>query len=164
MKNFRTRWIKKELYVALNRAINSKRTDKNYLVHRYVHNNYIEATFNFIPSDDIYYNLSMIKQQIGIIKIEKAFMSCYMTEKHVIERNIKLEIKRPKGAKTYITRNKEESEIILPWNIRYKIIWADIINNIIQIGIDILISEEDDLMSNLSGKTISWGSIETINS
>ena len=45
----------------------------------------------------------MIKQQIGIIKIEKAFMSCYMTEKHVIERNIKLEIKIPKGAKTYIS-------------------------------------------------------------
>jgi serine/threonine protein kinase len=67
----------KQLYYALNRAINSKRTDMNYLVHRFVDNKYLQATFNFIPSYDIYYNLSMIRKQIGMIKIEKGFMSCY---------------------------------------------------------------------------------------
>ena len=40
-----------------------------------------------------------------------------MTNNHVIERNIQLEIKIPKGTNAYITKNKDESEIILRNNI-----------------------------------------------
>ena len=80
-----------QLYNALMRAINSNRTKENYLVHRFVWNDYLENVFNFKPSSDIYYNFMMIKNQIGSRKIEKGFMSCYMTENHLIVRNIQLE-------------------------------------------------------------------------
>ena len=86
----------------MTRAINRNRTEQNYKVHRYVGNDYLMNVFNFIPSD-IFYNLSMIKLQIGAFKIEKGFMSCFMTEKHIIERNILLEVNIPKGTRAYIT-------------------------------------------------------------
>ena len=145
-----------KLYNALMSAINSNRTKKNYIVHRFVRNDYLENTFNFKPSFDIYYNLMMIKSQIGSRKIEKGFMSCYMTENHFIVRNILLEIKIPKGTRAYITRNKEESEIILPCNTEYEVTGAEVINNIIKIYITIINYDENnsDLFSNLSNTYI----------
>ena len=141
-----------QLYNALMRAINSNRTKENYLVHRFVWNDYLENVFNFKPSSDIYYNFMMIKNQIGSRKIEKGFMSCYMTENHLIVRNIQLEIKIPKGTRAYITRNTEESEIILPCNTEYEVTGAEVINNIIKIYITIINYDENnsDLFSNLS--------------
>ena len=146
-----------ELYNALNNAINSYKTVQKYLVYRYVDNKYLENVFNFIPMD-IYYNLSMIKKQIGSIKIEKAFMSCYMSDDHIIEREIKLKINIPKGINAYITRNIEESEIILPCNTKYQILKAYIIQefiknifcNVIQIEILILkeVFDDDDSLRN----------------
>ena len=146
-----------ELYNALNNAINSYKTVQKYLVYRYVDNKYLENVFNFIPMD-IYYNLSMIKMQIGSIKIEKAFMSCYMTNAHVIEREIKLKVKIPKGIYAYINRNIEESEIILSYNTKYQILDAYIIQefiknifcNVIQIEIMILkeVFDDDDSLRN----------------
>ena len=133
-----------KLYNALMRAINSNRTKENYIVHRFVRNDYLENTFNFKPSFDIYYNLMMIKSQIGSRKIEKGFMSCYMTENHFIVRNILLEIKIPKGTRAYITRNKEESEIILPCNTEYEVTGAEVINNIIKIYITIINYDENN--------------------
>ena len=131
-----------KLYDTLMKVINSNKTKQNYLVHRFVRKDYLENTFRFTPSSNIYYNLTMIKQQIGSRKIEKGFMSCYMTNKHFIEREIKLEIKIPKGTRAYITRNKEESEIILPCYTEYDITGVEIINNrnksIIQIYINII--------------------------
>ena len=144
-----------KLYNALMEAINSNRTEQNYLVHRFVKNDYLESVFNFKPTFNIYYNLMMIQQQIGSRKIEKGFMSCYMTDKHIIERNIKLEIKIPKGTRAYITRNKDESEIILPCNTEYEITGANIINiSIIQIYVNIINYDENntDLFSNLLRK------------
>ena len=147
-----------ELFNALNNAINSYKTKENYLVYRYVDNEYLKHVFNFIPFD-ITYNLAMIKQQIGTIKIEKAFMSCFMTDKHIIEREIKLKVNIPKGIYAYITRNEEESEIILPYNTEYQIKDANIIQeiiknrlcNVIQIEIIILkknyIEDEDSIKS-----------------
>ena len=98
----------------------------------------------------------MIRQQIGTIKIERGFMSCFMTENHVIERNIILEIQIPKGTRAYISRNKLESEIILPCNTEYEIKDAKIANNIIQIDIKILNKDEDndDLFSSLTNRTV----------
>ena len=125
-------------YFALNQAINNYKTEEDYLVHRYVDNNYLKNVFNFNPSNDIAYNLNKIKEQIGTVKIEKGFMSCYMTNNHVIERNIQLEIKIPKGTNAYITKNKDESEIILRNNTEYQIMDAKIIINKIQINISIL--------------------------
>ena len=133
-----------KLYNALMRAINSNRTKENYIVHRFVRNDYLENTFNFKPSFDIYYNLMVIKSQIGSRKIEKGFMSCYMTENHFIVRNILLEIKIPKGTRAYITRNKEESEIILPCNTEYEVTGAEVINNIIKIYITIINYDENN--------------------
>ena len=143
-----------KLYNALMRAINSNRTKENYIVQRFVRNDYLENTFNFKPSFDIYYNLMVIKSQIGSRKIEKGFMSCYMTENHFIVRNILLEIKIPKGTRAYITRNKEESEIILPCNTEYEVTGAEVINNIIKIYITIINYDENnsDLFSNLTNK------------
>ena len=134
-----------ELFNALTNAINSYKTPQNFLVYRYVDNKYLENVFNFMPNG-VYYNLSMIKKQIGSIKIEKGFMSCFMTDKHYIEREIKLKIKIPKGINAYITTNKDESEIILPNNTKYKILDANIIReciknkfcNVIQIEVIIL--------------------------
>ena len=146
-----------QLYNALMRAINSNRTKEDYLVHRFVWNNYLENVFNFKPSSDIYYNLMMIKNQIGSRKIEKGFMSCYMTKNHVIVRNIQLEIEIPKGTRAYITRNKEESEIILPCNTEYEVKGAKIVNNIIKIFINIINYDENssNLFFDLSGRHIS---------
>ena len=131
-----------KLYDTLMKVINSNKTKQNYLVHRFVRNDYLENTFGFTPTLNIFYNLIMIKKKIGSRKIEKGFMSCYMTNRHFIEREIKLEIKIPKGTRAYITRNKEESEIILPCNTEYVIKGAEIINNrnksIIQIYINII--------------------------
>ena len=139
-----------KIYNALTKAININRIKANTLVHRFVGNDYLKNVFKFTPSN-ISYDLSMIRQQIGTIKIEKGFMSCFMTENHIIERNIILEIKIPKGTRAYISRNKIESEIILPCNTKYQVMDAKISNNIIQIDIDILNEDEnnDDLFSNL---------------
>ena len=52
--------------------------------------------------------------------------------------NILLEIQIPKGTNAYITKNKEESEIILNCNTEYQIMDAKIVNDIIQINISIL--------------------------
>ena len=139
-----------ELYNALTRAINNNRAEENYKVHRYVDNDYLRDVFNFIPLD-IFYNLAMIRQQIGSIKVEKGFMSCFMTEKHFIERSVLLEINIPKGTRAYITRNAKESEIILPCNTYYKIMDAKINCNKIQIDVLILNDNNDevDLFSSL---------------
>ena len=101
------------------------------------------------------YNLTKIKEQINSIKVEKGFMSCYMTDKHVIERNIQLEIKIPKGTNAYITENKEESEIILGCNTEYQIIDAKIVNNIIQIDISILNNKKSIISQEIPIENIS---------
>ena len=80
-----------------------------------------------------------------------------MTDKHVIEGNIKLEIKIPKGTRAYITRNQLISEIILAYNTEYEIPGANIIynnNQIIQIDISIINLDENnnDLFYNLLRK------------
>ena len=137
-----------KLYDALMEAINSNKTSKNYLVHRFVNNDFLESVFGIFPSHNIYYNLKMIRQQIGTRKIEKGFMSCYMTDKHVIEGNI-IEIKIPKGTRAYITKNQLESEIILACNTEYEITGANKIynnnnNQIIQIDISIINLDENN--------------------
>lgn len=143
-----------KLFYALLDAINSQQINKNLLAFRYVNNNYLKNVFNFIPSEDINYNISMIKQQIGSIKIEKAFMSCFMTERHIIERNIKLKIKIPKGTNAYITNNKEESEIILSYNTKYKILNAYTTDNkIIEIEI-IILNDKNDSIKNRHNESI----------
>ena len=127
-----------QTYFTLTRVINNYETEQNYMAHRFVDNNYLKSVFNFNPTNDIQYNLKKIKEQIGTIKVEKGFMSCFMTDKHIIKRNVLLEIKIPKGTHAYITNNKEESEIILGCNTEYKINDAKILNNFIQIDILIL--------------------------
>ena len=127
-----------ETFYALNKAINNYETEEDYLVHRYVDDNYLISMFNFTPTNDLNYNLSKIKENIGTIMVEKGFMSCYMTDMHVIKRNILLEIQIPKGTNAYITKNKEESELILGCNTEYQIMDAKIVNDIIQINISIL--------------------------
>ena len=136
-----------KLFYALLDAINSQKINKKLLVYRYVDNNYLKNVFNFIPTEDNNYNLSMIKKQIGSIKIEKAFMSCYMTEKHIIERNIRLKIKIPKGTNAYITSNTDESEIILAYNTQYKILDAYILEKIIEIEV-IIINDKINFVNN----------------
>ena len=141
-----------KLYSALMGVINSHKTQQNFLVHRFVKDDYLESVFNFKPSG-IVFNLMMIKQQIGTRKIEKGFMSCYMTDRHVVKGSIQLEIKIPKGTRAYITRNTLESEIILPCNTEYEITGAYIINNYIRINATIINYDENmNLFSGLSRK------------
>ena len=132
-------------------VINSHKTPENFLVHRFVKNDYLESVFNFKPSNNIYLDYMMVRQQIGTRKVEKGFMSCYMTETHIVQGNIQLEIKIPKGTRAYITRNTDESEIILPCNTEYEITEANIKNNIIQINAVIINYDENntDLFSSL---------------
>ena len=128
----------KKLFEVLTKIINYQKTEKDYLVYRYVDYNYIKNIFNFNPTNDIYRNYIFIRNQIGSIKIEKGFMSCAMTENHVIEREVKLLIKIPKGTNAYITENMEESEIILSHNTKYQILDVNLVKNIIEIYIGIL--------------------------
>ena len=125
-------------FFALTKVISNYQTQEEYLAHRFVDDNYLKSVFNFVPTNDILYNLSRIKEQIGTVKIEKGFMSCYMTDKHIIKRNILLEVKIPKGTNAYITNNPEESEIILGCNTEYQIMDAKIDNDIIQINIYVI--------------------------
>ena len=83
-------------------------------------------------------------------------MSCYMTENYLIKRKIQLEIKVPKGTRAYITRNTEESEIILPCNTEYEVTGVEAINNNIKIYITIINYDENnsDLFFNLSRPNI----------
>ena len=85
-------------------------------------------------------------------------MSCFMSDKHIIERNIKLQIKVPKGTHAYITQNEDESEIILNCNTEYRISDAFMNNNIIQINACILVSGASNTSNssnvNLSSHTI----------
>ena len=148
------------LYNTLSKTIRSNRTEGKYLVYRYVDNNYLINEFNFNPTNNLNYNLSKIKEKIGQTRIEKGFMSCAMTDKHVIERNIKLMIKIPKGTNAYITRNKEESEIILNHDTYYQINDAKINNNIIEIDITILKDKEIERNDSVSG--ISFISVANI--
>ena len=112
----------KKLFNILNKVIKIQKTPEDYRVYRYVDNNYLINVLKITPSYDLLSTVNKIKKIKGIVKIEKGFMSCAMTNKHIIERNIRLEIKIPKGTYAYITRNVEESEIILANNTRYQIL------------------------------------------
>ena len=83
----------KKLYDTLNKVIRLQKTIEDYKVYRYVDNNYLVDVLNITPSDDLLKTVNQIKRIKGIVKIEKGFMSCAMTNKHIIERNIKLEKK-----------------------------------------------------------------------
>ena len=150
-----------ETYFTLTKVINDFETQEDYLAHRFVDDNYLKGVFNFVPTNDILYNLSKIKEQIGTVKIEKGFMSCYMTDKHVIERNILLEVQIPKGTHAYITNNQEESEIILGCNTEYQIMDAKINNGIIQINISILQNQKELSISLNSLDNISFISLRS---
>ena len=150
-----------ETYFTLTKVINDFETQEDYLAHRFVDDNYLKGVFNFVPTNDILYNLSKIKEQIGTVKIEKGFMSCYMTDKHVIERNILLEVQIPKGTHAYITNNQEESEIILGCNTEYQIMDAKINNGIIQINISILQNQKELSISLNSLENISFISLRS---
>lgn len=129
----------KKLYDTLNKVIRLQKTIEDYKVYRYVDNFYLINVLNITPSNDLLKIVNQIKRIKGIIKIEKGFMSCAMTNKHIIERNIKLEIKIAKGTYAYITRNENESEIILANNTRYQILDANLgLNKVIFIYIGIL--------------------------
>ena len=129
----------KRLYNTLNRVIKIQKTTEDYKAYRYVDNNYLINALYITPSNYLNNTLYQIKKLKGIVKIEKGFMSCAMTDKHIIERNIKLDIKIPKGTYAYITRNFEESEIILADGTKYQILDANLgFKNIINIYIGIL--------------------------
>ena len=128
-----------KLYKTLNRVIKLQKTTEDYKVYRHVDNNYLINVLYITPSYNLFNTVNQIKKLKGIVKIEKGFMSCAMTDKHILSRNIKLEIKIPKGTYAYITRNILESEIILANNTRYQIFDAYLdFNNRIHINIGIL--------------------------
>ena len=137
-------------FFALNKAIQNYKTKEDYMAYRYVDNNYLKDTFNFIPNNNINFNLQKIKEQIGSVKVVRGFMSCFMTDRHVIEREILLEIKIPKGTNAYITQNTQESEIILKCNTEYQIMDAKIVKNIILINICILGNQNSIILHNFS--------------
>jgi len=137
-------------FFALNKDIQNYKTKEDYMAYRYVDNNYLKDTFNFIPNNNINFNLQKIKEQIGSVKVERGFMSCFMTDRHVIEREILLEIKIPKGTNAYITQNTQESEIILKCNTEYQIMDAKIVKNIILINICILGNQNSIILHNFS--------------
>ena len=129
----------KKLYNTLNRVIKIQKTTEDYKAYRYVDNKYLTNVLYITPSNNLIYTVNQIKKLKGIVKIEKGFMSCAMTDKHIIERNIKLDIKIPKGTYAYITRNLQESEIILANGTKYQILDAYLgYNKIINIYIGIL--------------------------
>ena len=128
-----------KLYKTLNRVIKLQKTTEDYKVYRHVDNNYLINVLYITPSNNLFNTVNQIKKLKGIVKIEKGFMSFAMTDKHILSRNIKLEIKIPKGTYAYITRNILESEIILANNTRYQIFDAYLdFNNRIHINIGIL--------------------------
>ena len=51
-----------KLYDALMEEINFNKTSKNYLVYRFVNNDFLESVFGIFPSHNIYYYLKMISR------------------------------------------------------------------------------------------------------
>ena len=129
----------KELYDTLNRVIRLQKTSEDYNAYRYVGKQYLIDELKIIPSNDLNYTINEIIKIKGITKIEKGFMSCAITNNHIIEHPFRLEIKIPKGIYAYITKNIKESEIILLNNTKYQILGSKLgYNNIIIIYIGIL--------------------------
>ena len=59
------------------RAINANRTKENYSVHRFLRGDYFQSIFNFIPNENIFYNLMMIKKDICLINRKRIYVLLY---------------------------------------------------------------------------------------
>ena len=125
LRIFGTMGLKEEdikIYNVLMEIKNSNNTSQNFLVHRFVKNDYIESVFNFNPNNNIYFNLMMIRSQIGTRKVENGFMSYYMTDKHIVREVTQLEIKY----------QKEQKHILLRIQMNWKLFFFIIMNMMLQ--------------------------------
>ena len=111
----------------LKNIINKNILKNNYLCKRYVKLDYIENVFGIYPSKLNDYNLrSKLNEHVGSVKVEKGFMSCSMTNTHIIEGECLLNVYVNSGKKAFITDNLKETEIIFDCNTRYKILKVEV--------------------------------------
>lgn len=116
-------YAQKETYNALSNVINKNKTESNIMAIRRVNLKYISDTFDFDLNKALNENnvLEQMKKYVNQTKIEKGFMSCSLNENKIIDGNVELNVFIPKGKNAFITKNYEESEIILNHNTKYKI-------------------------------------------
>ena len=104
----------------LHNVINKNTTSENYICKKYIHDDYIEKNFGIYPSK---LNDKELERQldchVGEIVEEKGFMSCSMTDSHVISGEGVLNIYVHSGTRAFITDNINETEIIFDCGTKY---------------------------------------------
>ena len=111
-----------ELFVkkALQNVINKNNTSENYICKKYIHYDFIEKNFGIYPSK--LNDIELEKQldcHVGEILEERGFMSCSMTDNHILSGEGVLNIYVHSGTKAFITDNINETEIIFDCGTKY---------------------------------------------
>lgn len=104
----------------LQKVINKNKTSENYICKKYIHYDYIEKNFGIYPLK--LNDIELEKQldcHVGEIIEEKGFMSCSMTDSHVINGEGVLNIYVHSETKAFITDNINETEIIFNCGTKY---------------------------------------------
>ena len=108
--------IKKTLQKVINKNIISE----NYICKKYIHYDYIEKIFGICPSK---MNDESLEKELDLhaeeIIEEKGFLSCSMTDNHIIDGEGVLNIYVHSGTKAFITDNINETEIIFDCGTKY---------------------------------------------
>ncbi len=104
----------------LQNVINKNIISDNYICKKYINYDYIEKIFGIYPSKLNDENLGkQLDCHVGEIIEEKGFMSCSMTDNHIINGEALLNIYIHYGTKAFITDNINETEIIFDCGTKY---------------------------------------------
>ena len=111
----------------LQNVINKNILEKNYLCKKYTHFDYIKEIFGIDPlklNDKELEN--ELDKHVGEIKEEKGFMSCSMTDSHVLNGECLLKVYVHGGTKAFVTDNINETEVIINCGTKYVIIKSEV--------------------------------------
>ena len=101
-------------------VIKRNTTSENYICKKYIHYDYFEKNFGIYPSK---LNDKELEKQlechVGKILEEKGFMSCSMTDSHILNGEGVLNIYAHSGTRAFITDNVNETEIIFDCGTKY---------------------------------------------
>ena len=104
----------------LQNVINKNIISENYICKKYIHYDYLEKIFGIYPSK---MNDEELEKELdlhaGEIIEEKGFLSCSMTDNHIIDGEGVLNIYVHSGTKAFITDNINETEIIFDCGTKY---------------------------------------------
>ena len=106
----------------LKAVINKNESDLDAVLIRKVDYDYLENVFG-VDSKNLKNTVEELNsKKIGETIIEKGFVSTsYKADKNLNSDSVELEIYAPKGTKMFLTKNREESEIILQSNTQFEL-------------------------------------------